>query len=134
MNLLETLNSILKPETVTVGADFIAFDFRIKKELIFTGNLPEKVKALINSADHIEAKQHGSGLLGYEKRKDKDGKYIGCFITFEACAHFWSAEDLKEHAQYMEEEGRKIPHWHIESIGGKLYGENIQFPTRGGQI
>ena len=114
-NIFEVMASVLKPTEIIIGNDFIGFDFKIKKELIYTGNLPEKVKELINSVEKIEIS--GSWLHGSNDRQ----------LVFSANNEYWSKEDLIEHAQYMKEEERKKPHFYINSIGGKLNGQDIQF-------
>jgi hypothetical protein len=119
MNIFTQLAEVCKPQTITIGNGFIGFDFKIDKSKIYTGNLTPEVLELINSVDTIES--YSQSLLGYKRENG------GNYCKWEARAHYWSEEDLKEHAQYMKEEERKKPHWFIDSIGGNLGDKNIQW-------
>lgn len=108
-NLFQTLGDILRPTIIETGKDFISFDFKIQLP-IYTGNLSNEVKDILNSVEKIE--HRGQYLYGYNGRECK----------FTAMHEQWTAEDLNK----IEEDGRKTieylpedrrhPHYKINSI------------------
>ena len=103
-NIFETLAAILNPETITVGKDFISFDFSVSKDKIYTGNLnKEQIKA-INEVETIE--HRGQFLHGMNGRK----------LIWESYACYWNEEEVQEHKQYWSDRKRDKAHWYIDNL------------------
>lgn len=104
-NIFEKLAAICQPQNITVGSDFISFDFTVNRADIYTGNLtPEQIRA-INEVERIETR---TGFLhGMNGRE----------LIFECYASYWNAEEVKEHHQYFEDKSRNKALWEIDTNG-----------------
>jgi len=100
-DIFNKLANICRPQNITIGSDFVAFDFEVKRESIYTGNLsPEQINK-INSCDRFEARSQF--LYGYIGRK----------LIFECHVSFWNEQEVKEHYQYFKDKTRNKPHYEI---------------------
>ncbi len=100
-NIFEQLAAICNPQNITIGSDFISFDFTVNKDDIYKGNLTKEQIKAINDVERIESR---SGFLhGLNGRQ----------LIFECYANYWTESEVKEHHQYFEDKSRNKAHWEI---------------------